>query len=85
MPTQPNHGVFLGYVVKANPSSGEIFVKIQNGYELDELHNVLITSASIQNNYLLAYDSASGLWKNKASSDIIIIPDVINPFLLMGG
>ncbi len=82
MPTQPNHGVFLGYVVKAHASSGEIFVKIQNGYELNELHNVLITSASIQNNDLLAYDSASGLWKNKASSDII---EVISPFLLMGG
>lgn len=84
MPTQPDHGVFLGYVVKTNASSGEIFVKIQNGYELNELHNVLI-SASVQNNDLLAYESSSGLWKNKASSDIIVIPDVINPFLLMGG
>lgn len=81
MPTQPNHGVFLGYVVKAHASSGEIFVKIQNGYELNELHNVLI-SASVQNNDLLAYESSSGLWKNKPSSDII---EVIHPFLLMGG
>lgn len=62
MPTQPSHGVFLGYVVKANPSSGEIFVKIQNGYELQELHNVLITSASVQQ--ALVYDS-DGLWKNQ--------------------
>lgn len=82
MPTQPNHGVFLGYVVKANSSSGEIFVKIQNGYELEELHNVLI-SASVQNNDLLMYESSSELWKNKPISDII--NDSINPFLLMGG
>ena len=68
MPTQPEHGVFLGYVVKANQSSGEIFVKIQNGYELNELHNVLI-SGSVQNLDLLSYESSSGLWKNKTASE----------------
>ena len=68
MPTQPNHGVFLGYVVKANSSSGEVFVKIQNGYELDELHNVLI-SASVQNNELLAYDLSTNLWINQTAEE----------------
>jgi hypothetical protein len=62
IPIQPSHSVFLGYVIKANASSGEIFVKIQNGYELEELHNVLITSASVQQ--ALVYDS-DGLWKNE--------------------
>ena len=81
MPTQPSHGVFLGYVVKANSSSGEIFVKVQNGYELEELHDVLITSASVNN--ALVYDS-DGLWKNKDLSDIIN-SSTIHPFLLMGG
>ncbi len=67
MPTQPNHGVFLGYVVRAHASSGEIYVKIQNGYELEELHNVLI-SASIQNGESLVWNSASGLWMNQLVS-----------------
>ncbi len=56
-PQAPNHYVFVGVVLKKNAASGRIYVKPQNGYELDELHNVLI-SASVQNNELLAYDYA---------------------------
>jgi hypothetical protein len=41
---------------------GSIEVRIQNGYELDELHNVLITSAA--NGDILVYDSTTQLWKN---------------------
>jgi hypothetical protein len=62
MPAAPDHAVFVGYVVKANASSGEVLVKIQNGYELQELHNVLITS--VTNGQTLVYDSATSLWKN---------------------
>lgn len=60
--TAPNHSVFIGYCLKSNASSGRIFVKVQNGYELEELHNVLITSPST--GQVLEYDSATGLWKN---------------------
>ena len=66
-PTPPNHSVFIGYCVKSNAHSGEIFVKVQNGYELDELHNVLITSPS--NGQVLEYDAATGLWKNSNPSE----------------
>lgn len=62
MPVSPNHAVFIGYCVKSHASAGQIFVKIQNGYELEELHNVLITSPST--GQVLEYDSATGLWKN---------------------
>lgn len=62
MPDSPNHGVFIGYCLKSHASAGQIFVKIQNGYELEELHNVLITSPST--GQVLEYDSATGLWKN---------------------
>lgn len=62
-PTSPNHLVFIGYCLKANASSGRIFVNPQNGYELEELHDVLITSAS--NNHIISYNAASGLWVNK--------------------
>jgi hypothetical protein len=62
MPTQPNHSVFIGYCVRQHSTSGQIFVKIQNGYELEELHNVLITSPT--SDQVLGYDSNTGLWKN---------------------
>lgn len=61
-PAKPAHSVYLGVVTRANISNGEIFVKVQNGYELEELHNVLITSPV--NGQALTYDSATQLWKN---------------------
>jgi hypothetical protein len=61
-PYAPTHLVYLGVVNKANPSTGEIYVKVQNGYELDELHNVSATSPT--NLDAVVYDSASQLWKN---------------------
>ena len=62
--TQPAHGVFLGMVVSAsNGASGRAYVKVINGQELEELHDVLITSPT--NDQVLAYESATGLWKNK--------------------
>ena len=63
--TAPNHLVFVGYSIKQSAGNGRIFVKPQNGYELDELHDVLITSPA--NNEVLTYESASGLWKNKTN------------------
>ena len=37
---------------------------VQNGYELDELHNVSINSGTLANNDALIYESATQLWKN---------------------
>lgn len=62
-PVAPAHLVFIGVVTRVNANNGEIFVKVQNGFELKELHDVLIASPT--DNQALAYDSASGLWKNK--------------------
>ncbi len=62
-PSAPNHVVYVGIVTASSTNQGTIEVKIQNGYELDELHNVSI--ASNVNNDALIYDSATGLWKNK--------------------
>jgi hypothetical protein len=42
-PTAPDHLVFIGVVVRAT-NNGIIYVATQNGYELDELHNVSIPS-----------------------------------------
>jgi hypothetical protein len=66
-PTQPAHGVFLGWVVSAsNGASGRAYIKVINGQELEELHDVLITSPA--DNQVLTYEASSGLWKNKAAS-----------------
>lgn len=69
MPSSPNHAVFVGYCIRVHETSGEIFVKIQNGYELQELHNVSITS--VADNNVLSYDSSTSLWKNQALVDAI--------------
>lgn len=62
-PYAPAHLVFIGIVTRKNNSNGEIFVKVQNGFELKEIHDVdLITSAPTAGQ-LLRYNS-DGLWKN---------------------
>ena len=43
-PHAPNHMVYLGVVTRAQ-NNGEVFVKVQNGYELDELHDLNVTGA----------------------------------------
>jgi hypothetical protein len=67
-PTQPNHGVLLGYVTRANTNTGVIEVVVKNYQELGEQSDVLLTSKT--NNDLLAYESSSGLWKNKSFSTL---------------
>lgn len=64
IPDTPNHAVFIGYVVSAHPTQGKILIHIQNGYELNELHDVKITS--VANGDGLIYDSTLGYWKNSA-------------------
>jgi hypothetical protein len=61
-PIAPNHLVFIGIVERANTGDGQLFVKVQNGYELDEIHDVLITSPS--SGHTLIYDAPAGVWEN---------------------
>lgn len=60
-PSAPDHLVYLGVVTRANANTGEIFVHISNGWELDELHNVSITGR--QDGYVLSWNSTSGLYE----------------------
>jgi hypothetical protein len=75
-PAEPNHSVFIGYVARVHPTLGRVVLAIQNGYELDELHGVQITS--VANNDLLQYDSTSGLWKNESLSSAGIQPTLVS-------
>jgi hypothetical protein len=63
-PQAPYHAVFVGVVERANAGNGLIYVKPQNGVELDELHDVRITS--IANNDIIRYNSSLGYWENKS-------------------
>ncbi len=62
-PQAPTHTVIVGFVVYAHQNHGKIFVKVDNGYELDELHNVQITSVADKN--ILVYDATSMVWQNQ--------------------
>ena len=65
-PYAPNHLVYLGVVERQQSNNGKIYVKIQNGFELQELHNVnLDHSYSLNNQDILRYNSTSGLWFNQ--------------------
>jgi hypothetical protein len=66
-PSAPSHLVYLGVVTRASSNNGEIFVKVQNGYELEELHNVSISDAT--NGDILTYNSATSTWENTGVVD----------------
>jgi hypothetical protein len=64
------HPIQIGYVIYAHANNGKIFVYLQEGVdELDELHDVSITS--VANNQGLFYDSATSLWKNKSIATVL--------------
>jgi hypothetical protein len=68
-PQAPYHSVFVGVVERANAGNGLIYVKPQNGVELDELHDVRITS--LANNEIIRYNSTLGYWENKTVESIL--------------
>lgn len=69
-PYAPNHLVYLGFVTTAsNGSAGRLYVRVQNGYELDELHNVQAQSPSA--NDTIYYDSVASQWKTASLATIL--------------
>jgi hypothetical protein len=60
----PNHLVYIGVVTRQHVNQGRIEVRIQNGYEMDELHDVAAQTPS--NNDGLFYNSTNSLWENKS-------------------
>lgn len=63
-PTQPNHGVRIGYVVRKNSGDGHVYLAVNNGYEFDELHDVLITTPAANN--MIRRNAGNTLWVNIA-------------------
>jgi hypothetical protein len=76
-PHAPNHLVYLGFVTTASSgSAGRMYVRVQNGYEFDELHDVQILSPL--NGDLIQYDQSTDLWKNKSLSGAGIQPTLVS-------
>jgi hypothetical protein len=61
-PHAPQHLVYVAVVAHAHPTQGKLVVKVQNGYEMDELHNV--SAASPTNGETLVYNSSNSLWES---------------------
>ncbi len=60
-PIAPQHIVVIGYVEYAHQNNGKLYVKVMNGWELGELHDV--TTAGATNGQVLAYNSSLGIWQ----------------------
>lgn len=60
-PTAPKHGVMIGFCVRKHATQGAVFVQVQNGYELNELHDVFVPSPT--NGQILTYNSANARWE----------------------
>jgi hypothetical protein len=75
-PVTPLHLVTVGYCVRSHATEGSIFAHPQNGYELDELHDVKITSA--QDNDVLSWDNSNSYWKNVALPSFRAVGSEIN-------
>ena len=67
-PSAPNHLVYIGVVERSHANQGTMQVRIANGFELAELHDVAALTPS--NADLLAYESSTTLWKNKSISTL---------------
>jgi len=61
-PVAPDHLVFIGIVTRKQQNNGEIFVKVQNGFELEELHNLVLTD--VQDGDVVTWDSTTSKWIN---------------------
>lgn len=72
-PTQPAHGVVLGYCVRqGGGTSGSVYVRVVNGQELGELHDVQLTGAVTDQALMLATD---GLWKPRTLTAALVGAD----------
>jgi hypothetical protein len=78
-PLAPEHLVYLGVVANTSPgAAGRMYVRVQNGYEMNELHDVQSTGAV--NNDVLYRDTTvtPNLWKPASIPTILGMTTVGN-------
>jgi len=78
-PAKPSHAVYLGVVVRVQSMNGSILVKAQNGYELNELHDV--NAGSPADGEALIWQDSTSQWVNGSVSGGVGLDAV---FLMMG-
>ena len=61
-PIAPKHSVRVGYVVRAHASVGEIYIKVDNGYEIGELHDLVDNTTTSSYGDLLV--KSGSVWTN---------------------
>jgi hypothetical protein len=61
-PSAPNHSILIGYCVKKGLADGSIYVNVNDGQHLKELHDVNVDSA-VSGQYLFLDNDQ--IWKNK--------------------
>jgi hypothetical protein len=65
IPAAPKHAVRVGYVVSAHNSNGIIYVAVNNGYELNELHDVNYPTTPATNDFLVY---VTNRWENQTAA-----------------
>jgi len=77
LPTQPYHGVRLGFLVKrAGSGAGSIFISPQNYQELDELSDVLIGTTNggitLSDGDVLTWVNSQSVWRNRVPKSVTV-------------
>lgn len=65
-PVAPGHSIRIGWCVRSHASLGIILVDVDTGSELQELHDVKITS--IANGHTIVWNATLGYWENQPAS-----------------
>ena len=68
-PYAPNHLVYLGIVTRKQQNNGEVYVTVQNGFEIKELHDVQILNP--ENKASLYYNSSQSLWRDTTAALLV--------------
>lgn len=63
-PVAPNHLVSIGVIIRSHATEGVVFVRVDNGFEISELHDVYINSVS--DGQILQYINSNSRWENKS-------------------
>jgi hypothetical protein len=82
-PYAPAHLVYIGIVTRKNTNNGEIFVRVQNGFEVKELHDV--SAQSPANGDSLVYNTSNSLWEATTTKlEVLHAWDAVNSYDYMG-
>ena len=83
-PVAPTHTVIVGFVAYRHQNNGKIYVKVDNGYELEELHDV--SAEPFINNGVLYRDTTTNLWKSATIPTVLgYTPVDVNRVLSING